>query len=42
MFYFTDGEAPAPENAKGNILWIISSVSGMNDQLPGHVIKLEL
>lgn len=42
MFYFTDGEAPAPENAKGNILWVISSISAMNDDLPGHIIKLEI
>jgi len=41
LFYFTDGEAPAPDDARGNILWVLSSVSGMNEDLPGHVIKLE-
>jgi hypothetical protein len=38
--YLTDGEAPAPDNAKGNILWVLSSQSRMNDNLPGAVIKL--
>lgn len=42
LMYFTDGEAPAPENARGNILWILSERSNMNEKLPGEVIKLEL
>lgn len=42
LFYFTDGEAPAPDNAKGSILWVLSEQSGMNENLPGKVIKLEL
>jgi predicted metal-dependent peptidase len=42
LFYFTDGEACTPHDAKGNILWILSSVSNMNEDLPGSVIKLEL
>lgn len=42
LMYFTDGEAPAPENARGNILWVLSSKSDMNDKLPGHVIKLDI
>ena len=42
LMYFTDGEAPAPENARGNILWILSERSDMNKELPGEVIKLEL
>ncbi len=42
LIYFTDGEAPAPINAKGNILWVLSSESNDNDELPGAVIKLEV
>ena len=42
LIYFTDGEAPAPDNAGGSILWVLSERSAMNDSLPGHVIKLEL
>ena len=42
LMYFTDGEAPAPDNARGNILWVLSEQSQMNDNLPGNVIKLEL
>jgi predicted metal-dependent peptidase len=42
LIYFTDGECSAPENARGNILWVLSSVSGMNDDLPGKCIKLEM
>ena len=38
--YFTDGEAPPPENAKGHILWVLSAQSAMNKNLPGSVIKL--
>ena len=40
IFYFTDGECPAPENAPKNILWVISS-RGDGKHLPGQVIKLE-
>lgn len=40
LMYLTDGEAPVPENAKGNILWVLSSVSTMNEDLPGSVIQL--
>lgn len=42
LFYLTDGEAPSPENARGNILWVLSSQSQMNDKLPGQVIKLDI
>jgi predicted metal-dependent peptidase len=42
LFYFTDGEASTPSNARGNILWVLSSKSTMNDDLPGKVIKLEI
>ena len=40
LIYLTDGEAPAPENPKGNILWVLSSISEMNEDLPGSVIQL--
>ena len=40
LMYLTDGEAPVPENAKGNILWVLSSISKMNETLPGSVIQL--
>jgi predicted metal-dependent peptidase len=40
LFYLTDGEAPAPENAKGKILWVMSSISNDNEELPGMRIKL--
>lgn len=42
LIYFTDGEAPAPINAKGDILWVLSSKSELNNELPGAVIKLDL
>ena len=42
LIYFTDGEAPAPINAKGNILWVLSSESHDNPDLPGDVIKLDI
>ena len=42
LFYFTDGEASTPDNARGNILWVLSAQSDMNSDLPGHVINLEL
>jgi predicted metal-dependent peptidase len=40
LMYLTDGEACVPENAKGNILWVLSSQSQMNEDLPGSVIQL--
>jgi len=40
LIYLTDGEAPSPENARGNILWVHSSHSTINDELPGRCIKL--
>ena len=39
---FTDGEAPAPDNGHGDILWVHSSQSEINEDLPGSKIKLEL
>lgn len=41
LIYLTDGEAPAPENPpKGRCLWVMSSKSHLNNDLPGHCIKL--
>jgi predicted metal-dependent peptidase len=40
LIYLTDGEASAPENCPKNTLWVLSSISDMNDDLPGRVIKL--
>lgn len=42
LVYFTDGECDASVKPKGNILWVLSERSGMNSDLPGKVIKLEL
>jgi len=42
LVYFTDGECYARVKPKGNVLWVISERSSMNDELPGKVIKLEL
>jgi len=40
LIYLTDGEASAPEGARGNILWVHSEVSTINESLPGKRIKL--
>lgn len=40
LIYLTDGEASTPQDAKGNILWVLSSESKMNNDLPGSVIQL--
>ena len=42
LVYFTDGECNAHVKPKGNVLWVLSERSSMNDSLPGKVIKLEL
>jgi predicted metal-dependent peptidase len=42
LVYFTDGECNASVKPKGNVLWVISERSEMNNDLPGKVIKLEL
>lgn len=42
LVYFTDGEASAHVKPKGNVLWVLSERSYMNEDLPGRVIKLEL
>lgn len=40
LIYFTDGEAGAPINCPNNSLWVHSSVSGINEELPGQKIQL--
>jgi predicted metal-dependent peptidase len=42
LVYFTDGECYASVKPKGNVLWVLSERSSMNESLPGKVIKLEL
>jgi predicted metal-dependent peptidase len=42
LVYFTDGECNARVKPKGNVLWVLSERSSMNEDLPGKVIKLEL
>jgi predicted metal-dependent peptidase len=42
LVYFTDGECSADVKPKGNVLWVLSEESCMNESLPGKVIKLEL
>ena len=42
LVYFTDGECNADVKPKGNVLWVLSERSDMNNSLPGKVIKLEL
>jgi len=39
LIYLTDGEAYTPENCPRNTLWCLSSISEMNNELPGKVIK---
>lgn len=40
LIYLTDGEAYSPDNCPKNTLWVLSSISQMNDTLPGKVIQL--
>ena len=42
LVYFTDGECYTSVKPKGNVLWVISERSSMNEDLPGKIIKLEL
>jgi predicted metal-dependent peptidase len=42
LVYFTDGECYTSVVPKGNVLWVLSERSSMNESLPGKVIKLEL
>ena len=40
LVYLTDGEAYSPDDCPKNTLWVHSSVSEINDELPGQKIKL--
>lgn len=40
LIYYTDGEASRPSDPKGPVLWVLSSRSAFNNNLPGRVIKL--
>ena len=40
LIYLTDGECYPPDNCPKNTLWVLSSRSNMNNNLPGRVIKL--
>ncbi|NKC02009.1 MAG: hypothetical protein GKR90_26390 [Pseudomonadales bacterium] len=40
LIYLTDGEAYSPDNCPKNTLWVHSSISEINDKLPGQKIKL--
>tara|TARA_R110000851_G_scaffold100671_1_gene216340 strand:+ start:5196 stop:6350 length:1155 start_codon:yes stop_codon:yes gene_type:complete len=40
LIYFTDGEASTPHKCPSNTLWVHSSVSNVNEDLPGLKIQL--
>ena len=40
LIYLTDGEAYSPDNCPKNTLWVHSSISDINEELPGRKIKL--
>ena len=40
LIYLTDGEAYSPDDCPKNTLWVHSSVSEINNELPGQKIKL--
>ena len=40
LVYFTDGECYCNVKPQGKILWVMSSRSTMNDELPGPKIQL--
>lgn len=40
LIYFTDGEACSPDNCPKNTLWVHSSISQINENLPGRCIKI--
>lgn len=42
LVYFTDGECGWSVKPRGNVLWVLSEQSSMNEDLPGKVIRLEL
>jgi predicted metal-dependent peptidase len=41
LIYMTDGEAPNPDDVKGNVLWVLSSTSQQTDHLTGKTIQLQ-
>lgn len=42
LIYFTDGECSCDVKPKGRVLWVHSSRSSINQNLPGEKIKLEI
>ncbi len=40
LIYYTDGECSRPSNPRGPMLWVLSSISKFNNDLPGKIIKL--
>lgn len=42
LVYFTDGECGVSVKPRSKVLWVLSERSGMNHDLPGQVIKLDL
>lgn len=40
LIYFTDGECSPPSSNVGRMLWVLSSRSTENKQLPSYQIKL--
>lgn len=40
LIYLTDGESWDVKKARGNVLWVHSSISDINESLPGRKIKL--
>ena len=44
LMYYTDGECPAPENARGPILWVLSHGGNLESikDFPGEKIQIEL
>lgn len=41
LIYLTDGEAPPPKKVLTPILWVHSSTSSINEDLPGSKIKIQ-
>lgn len=40
LIYLSDGEASAPENVRGNVLWVHGTEHEINEKLPGKKVKL--
>lgn len=40
LIYLSDGEANAPKNVKGNVLWVHGTNHKINEELPGKRVKL--